>query len=767
MNDRQRIARQMTDPALIRLHRALSRLGSVVTVMNTGAHPDDEQNGLLAWLRLGLGMRVIVACSTRGEGGQNVLGPERGQALGLLRTREMEEAARVLDADVIWLGFGPDDAVHDFGFSKTGEGTFDRWGEERIVKRLVRVYRAARPDIVIPTFLDVPGQHGHHRAMTRAAEAALHLAADASACPELGAPWRVAKYYLPAWGGGGGTYDDEVPPPPATLAINAAGTDPATGAAWDHIGEWSRYYHASQGMGQWRDTPRDAWNLHLKGGAEEAAITDGLPVTLGDLAALPGAPRALAGAADAVAEAIAAFPDRDRIVAALLRADAALEDEGESDFRATHGHRIARKQQEVQAAIFEAAGVVIRARAEPACLAPGQTGRIVMATEGAAGVAFAPRLPEGVTATPAQAGFDIAVAGDAPYPPQFTEGWSALGGNGAGLTATLILEGRQIARQVDLEAPLRIVPQHPLTLEPEAFILPLQALPATLRFRAEGAAPDFDAPEGIAVVGDTIHIPPGLPAGVHRLRPEVAGRAAMRVTASDHPHIGSVLSLSPEYLHLLALELTLPDARIGYIGGGGDRVGAWLGRMGCDVTMLDHLAPGQDLSRFTTLVVGIVAYGTRPDLVAAIPALHRFVEAGGHLVTLYQRPDQGWGEGVPPRPLKVGTPSLRWRVTDPAAAVTMLQPDHPLLAGPNRIGPQDWAGWDKERGLYFAAQWDDAYEPLLSLSDAGEAPLTGALLSGAIGKGRHSHVSLVLHHQLDRLVPGAFRLLANLVQPAW
>jgi hypothetical protein len=105
-------------------------------------------------------------------------------------------------------------------------------------------------------------------------------------------------------------------------------------------------------------------------------------------------------------------------------------------------------------------------------------------------------------------------------------------------------------------------------------------------------------------------------------------------------------------------------------------------------------------------------------------------------------------------------------VTNPAAPVTHLLPGHRLLTVPNAIGPEDWAGWDKERGLYFAARWDPAYEPLLAMSDRGDAPLEGSLISGAIGKGRHTHCALVLHQQLDRLVPGAFRLMANLVQPA-
>jgi hypothetical protein len=105
-------------------------------------------------------------------------------------------------------------------------------------------------------------------------------------------------------------------------------------------------------------------------------------------------------------------------------------------------------------------------------------------------------------------------------------------------------------------------------------------------------------------------------------------------------------------------------------------------------------------------------------------------------------------------------------VADPSAPVTILSPHSPLLTYPNRIEAADWQGWDKERGLYFVSEHDAAYEELVALNDPGEKPLRGALVSARIGRGRHTHVALVLHHQMDRLVPGAFRIWANLVQPA-
>lgn len=798
LTSHERIERQKSRPTLVRLHHALSRLKSSVTVMNTGAHPDDEQNGLLAMFRFGLGMRVVIACSTRGEGGQNALGPERLGALGVLRSRELEEAARQLDADVHWLGHGPEDPVHDFGFSKDGDATFARWDKERIVERLVRAYRQERPDIVIPTFLDVPGQHGHHRAMTRAAEAAIALAADAGAYPEHFTegltPWSVAKYYLPAWSGGGDTYDDEIPPPDATISIDASGTEPATGAAYDHIGEWSRAYHASQGMGVWRDTPRSSWPLHLlhgpRGSQSERSIFEELPTTLADIADTAGhsAGHALLTAHDAINNALEAFPNRDRITAFLLDAAGHI-DRTESlaapDFLARHGHRLDRKRREIDAALIDAAGIDIRAVAEPSFLSPGSAGRIAVHMDNPSAPLpndISITMPSGITVTRSQdtarsRSFDIEAAATVSLTNPYGRVWSSLGGNNAAFVNVAVRIGnRQVQGRFDLEEPLSIVPTHSLTLLPETIVIKRDDKTRSWQIDTCGIDPavalHFDAPPGWTIKSQNdkwiLSAPSTLPAGLTQIMPEISGRPAMRITPISYPHTGRSLFVAPERLRVLALDLKLPEtAKIGYVGGGADKVALWLQRMGLDVTELDTEALGGDLSHFTTIVVGIFTFGLRTDLSAATSHIHSFVENGGHLVTLYHRPGDGWISNVtPPRYLKIGSPSLRWRVTDPNAPVTVLSPRHPLLTGPNIIEPADWDGWDKERGLYFASDFDEAYEPLLSMHDANEQPLNGGLISASIGKGRHTHTSLVLHHQLDKLVPGAFRLIANLVQPA-
>lgn len=812
--DEALIRRQMAEPRVLRLHRALGRLQSTVTLLDTGAHPDDESSAMLAALSLRDGIRVVLLCSTRGEGGQNAIGPERGGDLAALRSREMEEAARLLDAGVTWIGHGPDDPVHDFGFSKSGVDTLRRWGHERVVERLVRAIRTERPDIVIPTFLDVPGQHGHHRAMTQASREAVDLAADPAAFPEhlaAGlAPWLVAKFYLPAWSGKSTSYDDDLPPPAATVTVEAGDRDPVTGATYAQIGQWSRLAHRTQGMGVWREAAPSPWPLHRAYAApglpsSEASVLDGLPATVGALAGLAGdaaCAEALRTAQSAIDRAMAAWPDSGAVAAASAEALQAIRAALASRPQAVAelvDHRLRRKERELGQVLFLAAGLDIRAVARPAEISPGGSAilTILQAPDTAAtDISVTLRCPEGWIIDGAASPLRITVPGTAdassPYPPQF----DPLGGNGpVSVDIGFAIGGVPAAATVDLDDPIRVVPAAAVTPEPDAAVINLARPPAALPLRLTLRSPDAAAaserrvairvPEGwpeasaatvalpgnagVASTGIAVLPPADLAPGLYEAAVTVDGRPGWAVRRMTYPHLGTVLRPSPAILRLRALEVACPEGvRVGTVGGGNDRVDHWLRQIGVAVEPLDAatLASG-DLGAWDVILVGIFAFRTRPDLAAATVRLHRWIRDGGHLVTLYHRPIDAWdADRTPPARLAIGSPSFRWRVTDPAAPVRVLRPGHPLLAGPNAIGEADWAGWDKERGLYFASGWDPAYEPLLAIGDPGEEPLEGALLSGRFGRGRHTHVALALHHQMDRLVPGAFRLAANLMQQA-
>ena len=312
--DQTRIEHDRARPRLMELWWALRPLTSVVRFMQTGAHPDDEISGLLAALAFRDGINISYACSTRGEGGQNDIGTEAGLDLGALRTREMERACDVLGMRMYWHSTHPEDTITDFGFSKSGAETLGRWGRERTMLRFVEIIRTEKPDIICPTFLDVPGQHGHHRAMPEAAHAVMTAAAD-PAQPSSLPPWQIKKLYLPAWSGAGQAYDDDLPPPPATMTVPVTEREPMTGWAWNRIGQQSRAYHRTQGMGRWQPAgPGHDWPLHLAeshvAGPDET-LWAGLPRTVADLATLPRAePIAspLHAAQSSIDAAIAAFP---------------------------------------------------------------------------------------------------------------------------------------------------------------------------------------------------------------------------------------------------------------------------------------------------------------------------------------------------------------------------------------------------------------------------------------------------------------------------
>ncbi len=829
--DQQRIAAQASGSAITRLWDALVPLRSVNSFMQTGAHPDDETTKLLTRLAKCDGVRVAYTCCVRGEGGQNDIGTERRNTLGVLRSREMERAAAVLGMELYWLNEEFDGPIFDFGFSKSADETFDAWGRERTVEGLVRAIRASRPDVIAPTFLDVGGQHGHHRANTVATIEAFHLAGNPEAFPDHRAeglrPWQAKKLYLPAWSGGGGAYDDEIPPPNATLQIETGDLDPIHGATYAQMAQWSRAFHRTQGMGRWEEpgpAPVPLHRLHCVVDApeQETDLFDGLPRTVGDLADICGDDATAAALRDtqrAIDDAFAAFPNNRQVARAVHAALAAIRDARKSLGLAgtANGteidHRLWMKEQQLCRASAAACLLVAELRVEPLELVAGESAeadltlynggpveltdlslaintdkewRVAGPTVKVRALPPGERLSGSFGATP-----QPEAAGFAPY--RFdTDPFRAdepLRG-----CITYSADGVTVEMPVTTSQTVALLPNLAVDAVPDRRVLNLNKpvdgidLDVTIRSHARDTVADtlhLDLPDGwhaepavypltlpgrdAARAQFSITPPANLVAGHVSLGLETgSGDTCMRVEPIAYPHIRRTYMIRPANVDLLALHVEVPNVRVGYVGGGADRADHWLRELGVHVDELSdaHLATG-DLSQYDTIVVGVFAFRFHPSLLQARRRLHDYVESGGNLVTLYHRPWDNWDpQTVPPRFLKIGQPSLRWRVTDANAAVKTLQPEHPLLRGPNEIGAADWAGWVKERGLYFAAEWADDYVPLLSMADPNEAPLEGALLSADIGKGRHTHNALILHYQMESLVPGAFRLMANLITPS-
>jgi LmbE family N-acetylglucosaminyl deacetylase len=772
LSDAARIHAQRTAPEAILLWRALQPLRGIVRFMNTGAHPDDETSGMLAALAYRDGLSIAFACSTRGEGGQNDIGREAGSVLGSLRTAEMGRACDVLGMTMHWLSETPDDPITDFGFSKSGVETLGKWGHARTLRRLAEIIRADRPDIICPTFLDIPGQHGHHRAMTQAAHEVMAAAADPGFDAE-GAPWQVSKLYLPGWSGAGTAYDDDLPPPPETVRIPGHGREPLTGWTWAEIGQQSRVFHATQGMGRWVGAAEGpGWPLHLAVshvGPDAGAITDNLPAGFAALA--PGLP-ACADLDAALAETVAAFPDRAGVLAGAGRALAALRAAQAScpdDLADALRHRLARKETELARVIRLAAGIRAEATLATDTARPGERvgARLALhAPEGPVAVMLDWALPAGWRATEDALHLPADAAPADPYPVLHQPDGPA---GPVNMALTMELGGQTITTTLPIDAPLQVLPARVADIAPDAIFINART-PAPVALRLSPGA-GLALPQGWALhaadSGATLAPPTSPAAQLHRVPVTLDGAPAQVATRIAHPHVGTLLHCAPAVLRLRVADVALAPARVGYVGGGNDRADHWMRAMGADVTSLDEagLTPAA-LSGLDTLVIGIFAVKTRARLASFMQDVKTWVMAGGTLVTLYHRPWDNWNpDTIPPARLEVGQPSLRWRVTDENAAVTHLAPDHPVLTGPNAIGPEDWAGWVKERGLYFAKSWDAAYTPLLEMADPDEAPHRGALLSAEIGAGRHTHCALIVHLQMEALVPGGFRLMANMIAP--
>ncbi len=765
LNHQDRIALDRRTPRIVQLWFALQGLKSCVRFMQTGAHPDDEISSMLAALSFREGFGVSYACAVRGEGGQNDIGPELIHDLGVLRTAEMERAADVLDMNLYWLSETPEDSIFDFGFSKDGKDTLARWDQTRVLTRLVEIVRTERPDILCPTFLDIPGQHGHHRAMTEAVGQVFEAAAD-PAYPVNLPVWEVSKLYLPAWSGAGGSYDDEVPPPPATLTVEVTGEDAVTGWTWERIGQMSRGFHRTQGMGRWmpagaeRDRRLHLWMTRVEG--KDETLVHGLP-TLDQL----GEP-----VARALNDTVAAFPDGKAVAKSAMNA-LHLINEGMNQTDPSKRHLFQRKELELARVIRIAAGVEVFGYVANEWLCPGDLTELTVEKRSgiADEVSVTPGLPGDWRSKGACIGPNEGANGTDPYPAEY----KPLEPRAPALAVSTRIGGQTSASKLPLLVPPVVVPGRRAELSVDRTVVNTATSNNSIDVSVAGVVPEgaqvvFQLPSGWRAKSDGanwhITTPENVKEGRYDFPVFVGGKPAQTVRRIQYPHVDPRARAVPANLSVLVMNAELPKVRIGYIGAGNDRVCEWLAAMGAEVVDLSgaSLERQNALDGIDTLVVGIFAMRFRDGLRQAMSTIHDWIENGGTLLTLYHRPWDDWDpDTVPPRRLEIGQPSLRWRVTDENAAVTHLSPDHALLTQPNAIAQADWQDWRKERGLYFAKSWDHTYQPLLEMADPGEDAHRGSLLCADVGRGRHIHCALILHHQLDELKPGAFRILANLV----
>jgi LmbE family N-acetylglucosaminyl deacetylase len=810
-----------TGPGLPETIEAIDSARVTTRILYITAHPDDESAAVLTYLARGLHADVALLSVTRGEGGQNALGPEQAPQLGLIRTQELLAATRGYGVQLYFT------RARDFGFSKTPEESEKIWGDQ-VLEDMVRVIRAFRPNIVINHWGGVHTGHGHHQATGLLTPKAVQLAADIAynpsdptgkkPVPVDEAPWHPQTPVL--------ILDLDRSDTPKGYVLPLDNISFLYGKSWRQIGLDAFVNHHTQGIAGFLNSPflrRPVALVPEKGGSfDSARLAEPLPTLFPGCRTFADAYKLLGEARESTLQGNLAVASRQLAAAAGDFNDwpgkcgyAVTVDPAQLQFV----EDVARSRARIEKALALVAGIDLSVDADTSDLVIGNSFHVNARTAcrpeaacslGTLNLDLPPNMQSSSQGS-LEKGFDFTVAFtgktppsksvDAlvplrpdnlipllPEPPALITARQEVAVAGYKMNVTRSVAHIQATSTSVVRVPLRVVPAYTLSVEPTQAIEVLNAshkpFDVFLRVHSYSARPakitvGLDVPDGIQAsapvqveftgIGDqyakiTVTPPAKLEPGNFTVTAYAAcGEDKFSTSLEPLPSMPTILWSEPAQTVVHAFEINVPsNLRVGYISAEGEPIPDALRRLGINVGMLDTPAlEFGNLSNYDAIVVGVRAYELRPELPGANRRLLDYVSNGGTLIVQYNR-DFVWDKLLPaPYSAKIGTPTPR--ITDENAEVKFLHPDDPLLNKPNKITDADFRDWVQERGLYFWKDFDSRYTPLLSMHDPGEKDLDGGLVYTKYGKGTYIYTGLAFFRQLPDGVPGAYRLFVNLL----
>ena len=774
-------ARSESDNA--ELHQALLDLQNPWTVMCVAAHPDDEDGSSLTVLRRKYGVHTVTLFSTFGEGGQNAVGPELYEELGVIRARETMAAAEVQGSKPYFLGF------RDFGFSKSAEETFRAWGERETLRRMVLQIRRLRPDAII-TNHDTTSGHGHHQATGRTVLLAFDAAADPKEFPEQlneVSVWQVKRLFVRSRGADAAAQQG--------FAIDPNEKDPVRGTTFAQHALAGLQKHATQGP--WPKTvPAGGGRISRYALVKQAPNTAALPAeakTPLDGLSLPEQIRARFVPPTIEGKALTEFVDRRlEVLVSLINARRRGAFTGPADVLAVDPQRFKLMSSRLDEALAVATGVTVNLAPEGTALVPGEKTTITasIANNGVGdiqikqlkfrglGLEAKPNVADKMLpGTETSARIEVTI----PKTTSFTVPASEhlydgrLFGEPLSAEAELTIEGinfvvstamrREVAPAIEI-----------LEVEPVPYVTTPATSQKPLEFKVRLQNHLATPFRGVLRVRG-----PSLETGKEvELQPNQAGDATLVVrslaltglmqNSSVDITVDVRNPLEPitkrEVPLVYANAIVVAGRKVGYIPSYDKTLERALSSLAVDAKQLtvDDIAKS-DLSGFHTIIIDNRGYEAHQELIGSNSRLLKYVEDGGTLLVFYHRVNEWNPNEQRGRPQLAPFPIIvdDERVTQEDAPVTFLQPRHPLLHFPNRITQADFANWVQERGLYFPREWDPQYTAVLGTSDKGEPMLRGGLLVAPYGKGNYIYTSFVWYRQLRAGLPGGYRFFANLI----
>jgi LmbE family N-acetylglucosaminyl deacetylase len=793
------------------IYHKIEKLSVVGNAMYVAAHPDDENTLLIAWLAKEKKLRTAYMALTRGDGGQNLIGPEQGEYVGLLRTHELLEARKIDGGEQFF------SRAIDFGFSKKTEEALSTWGREEILKDLVYQIRKFKPDVIINRFPpDERAGHGHHSASAVLSAEAFDAAADPNVFPEQVVKWGTWQAKRLVWNSFNRGFTNAEPNEPSFFKVSIGDFNPILGKSYPEIASEARSKHRSQGFGSAPSrNERYDFMVNIKGkpAAQDLfedidlswnRITDGKEISI-------------------LLEEIRNeydFKNPSKSVKKLLSVYKKIENLKENPYKEN-------KLNECRDIILAVSGIYVEANSATNFVTPGEEAKIYFTSTKRSDLnvilknievfgvnkkdtllnkpiglnkafegSFKIKIPENADISQPYWLWNQAYKGIFELKDEEKRGLP-MSPDALHATFNLEIEGQQLnyshpvkykftePSRGEIYKYFEIRPKVTLNHEQKVYIFQNQS-PKDISILVKAHAPKIKArvkilidkkwkvnPEYIDVNLEEKNqeklinfsvIPPNGDntteiTAIAEVENSVIDRSLKSVI---YEHIPEINIFPKATAKANKISLISKSKKIGYIAGAGDEVPDALKQIGYQVDMLGEDQIKGDLSIYESIVVGVRAYNTENWLPGLQPLLFEYVKKGGNMVVQYQT-QAFYGtvktKELGPFPLSVG----RGRVTNEDAEMKILVPNSKILNFPNKITSKDFEGWVQERGLYFADKWSDKYQSIFSIKDLGETEQEGSLLIGNYGKGYYVFTGLSFFRQLPAGVPGAYRLMANIL----
>ena len=806
---------QPKKPSTGDIYESIQKLNFLGSVLYVAAHPDDENTRLISYMSNEVKARTAYLSLTRGDGGQNLIGPEIRELLGVMRTQELLAARRIDGGEQRFT------RANDFGYSKHPNETLAIWNKDEVLSDVVLAIRQFKPDIIINRFDHrTPGRtHGHHTSSAMLSIEAFNLANNETSYPEqlsITNTWQPKRiFYNTSWWRYGSRENFEKVDKSNMLSVDIGVYYPLKGLSNNELASIASSQHLCQGFGRLTqrgsqqeyiefldgDFPEDNTNLfsgidttwnRIKGGS---AIGDILYAV----------------------ESNFNFRDPSTHLPDLLKAYSLLNTIDDEHWKAI-------KTKALKAIIEACAGLYLEASANtPHTSTDSDITLTIEALNRSQSDIILKSI--GISSNPSETiknvtlnanekeNFEEAVhipKGLRTSTPYWLNEKGSLGmyqvDNKAfiGLPETprpirinfnLTIEGTPISitkpvvyryskpDKGELYRPFEIIPEASAKIAEKVIIFEndqqkeIEVIVKSGKDNLDGFVqlehpkdwniyPEKQRVE-IEHQGETqtlvfTVIPPKQQSeGSLTPKIQIGNKSYTKeLIEIDYEHIPFQTVLLPSESKLVRLDIQKKGENIGYIAGAGDVVPESLRQIGYNVVIIDpNDINAEVLSRFDAIVVGIRAYNTVDELKFKQPLLFDFVAQGGNMIVQYNTSFRLKVDQLAPYNLKLS----RDRVTDENAEVRLLNPEHPLLNYPNKITVQDFEGWTQERGLYFPNEWAPEFTPLLSMNDEGESPKDGSLLVAKHGKGHYIYTGLSFFREFPEGVSGAYRLFANML----